>query len=302
MTLLTTTHDGMSMRFMAGILCKERAARERELKGQQDNGLAMIWTVDWNHWGLTRRFSFAVAPYMTGMPGSPRHTRPAATNTLPNPHLLHSHVVLPAILTIALVAYLLGSIPFGYILVRIFRRQDIRLVGSGNIGATNVIRSGAKGLGAATFLLDMLKGCTAVWAAAVIASALAPPMAPRNAQAIGALFAVLGHMFPVWLRFRGGKGVATGFGVFLVAAPWAALAAIGVFFVVLAISRIVALASIIGAASFPFFAWFLTSGERTPLFIAAQFVVALLIILKHHANIRRMLAGTESRFGAKKPA
>jgi acyl phosphate:glycerol-3-phosphate acyltransferase len=210
--------------------------------------------------------------------------------------------VLLAIITIAAAAYLLGSIPFGYLLVRFFRRQDIRQVGSGNIGATNVLRSGAKGLGAATFALDMLKGCTAVWLGALIAATLAPSMAPRNAQAVAALFAVLGHMFPIWLRFRGGKGVATGFGVFLVAAPWAALAAIGVFFVVLAMTRIVALASILGAASFPFFAWLLTGGDRPPFFIAVQFAVALLIIVKHHQNIRRLLAGTEHRFGAKKPA
>jgi acyl phosphate:glycerol-3-phosphate acyltransferase len=230
--------------------------------------------------------------------GSPRRSRSPATGIF----LLHSLVVLPATVTIAIVAYLLGSIPFGYLLVRVFRRQDIRQVGSGNIGATNVIRSGAKGLGAATFLLDMLKGCTAVWLAALIASVLAPSMAPRNAEAVGALFAVLGHMFPVWLRFRGGKGVATGFGVFLVAAPWAALASIGLFFLILAITRIVALGSILGAASFPFFAWFLTSGERPSFFIAVQFGVALLIIVKHHENIRRMLAGTENRFGANKPA
>jgi glycerol-3-phosphate acyltransferase PlsY len=210
--------------------------------------------------------------------------------------------VLLAIVTIAVAAYLLGSIPFGYILVRIFRRQDIRSLGSGNIGATNVVRSGARGLGVATFVLDMLKGCTAVWLGALIASVLAASMAPRNAQAVGALFAVLGHMFPVWLRFRGGKGVATGFGVFLVAAPWAALASIGLFFIALATTRIVALGSIIGAAAFPVFAWLMTSGERPPFFIAVQFAVALLIIIKHHQNIRRLLDGTEHRFGEKKPA
>ena len=110
--------------------------------------------------------------------------------------------------------------------------------------------------------------------------------------------AVLGHMFPVWLKFRGGKGVATGFGVFLVAAPLAALAAISVFFVVLALTRYVSLASILGAASFPPFAWFLVKGERPAFFIAVQCAVALLIIVKHHQNIRRLLAGTESRFGA----
>jgi acyl phosphate:glycerol-3-phosphate acyltransferase len=210
--------------------------------------------------------------------------------------------MLPAVVAIAAVAYLLGSIPFGYILVRVFRRQDIRSVGSGNIGATNVIRSGAKGLGAATFALDVLKGCTAVWLGGLIAAHFAPDMATRNAEAVGALFAVIGHMFPVWLRFRGGKGVATGFGVFLVAAPWAALSAIGLFFVVLAISRFVALGSILGAASFPIFAWFLVGGDRPVFFISAQIAVALLIIVKHHQNIHRLITGTEHRFGAKTPA
>jgi len=222
--------------------------------------------------------------------------------SLLTPHLLHSHVVLLAALTVAAVAYLLGSIPFGYVLVRVFRRQDIRSVGSGNIGATNVIRSGAKGLGFATFVLDVLKGSTAVWLGPLIASALSSGIATRNAEALAALFAVLGHMFPVWLRFRGGKGVATGFGVFLIASPWAALSAIGVFFMVLAISRFVALGSILGAASFPVFAWFMVSGDRPPFFIAVQVAVALLIIFKHHGNIRRLLDGKEYRFGAKKPA
>ena len=114
--------------------------------------------------------------------------------------------------------------------------------------------------------------------------------------------AVLGHIFPVWLGFKGGKGVATGFGVFLVAAPWAALAAISVFAVVLALSRYVSLASILGAASFPLFACFLGHGERPPFFIAVQVAVALILIVKHHQNIGRLLAGKESRLGAKKTA
>jgi glycerol-3-phosphate acyltransferase PlsY len=211
-------------------------------------------------------------------------------------------------LLIAAAAYLLGSIPTGYLLMRFFCHQDIRAVGSGNIGATNVLRTGGKGLGAATFLLDVLKGCAAVWLGTAIWIEMvylhlpvpAPPL--RNFQALAALFCVLGHMFPVWLKFRGGKGVATGFGVFLVAAPWAALAAIGVFCVVLALSRYVSLASILGAASFPVFAWFFVQGERPRFFLAVQAIVALLIIVKHHPNIRRLLAGTESRFGAKKAA
>ncbi len=206
------------------------------------------------------------------------------------------------ILLIAIAAYLLGSIPTGYLLMRLFRHEDIRQAGSGNIGATNVLRSGGKGLGAATFLLDMLKGCSAVWLGGYLGHLLLPQSSPYNAQALAALIAVLGHVFPVWLRFHGGKGVATGFGVFLAATPLAALAAITVFFAVLAISRFVSLASILGAASFPPFAWLLVKGDRPPFFIAVEIAVALLIIVKHHQNIRRLLAGTENRLGAKKPA
>ncbi len=210
--------------------------------------------------------------------------------------------MLLAFLWIAIAAYLLGSIPVGYLLVRIFRRQDIRTVGSGNIGATNVLRSGGKALGAATFILDVCKGALAVLLAAMIAGSVLPTVPQRNVEALAALFAVFGHMFPVWLHFRGGKGVATGFGVFLVAAPWAALSAITVFAIVCAITRYVSLGSILGAASFPIFAWFMVKGERPVFFIAVQATVALLIIVKHHPNIRRLLAGNEHRFGAAKTA
>jgi acyl phosphate:glycerol-3-phosphate acyltransferase len=203
---------------------------------------------------------------------------------------------------IAVLAYLFGSIPVGYLLVRIFRKQDIRTVGSGNIGATNVLRSGGKGLGAATFLLDALKGSAAVWLAGWLLAPMLPSWPVRNVEALAALFAVLGHMFPIWLRFRGGKGVATGFGVFLVAAPLAALAAITLFAIVLALSRYVSLASILGAASFPFFAWFTVTGQRPLFFITVQFIVSALVIVKHHPNIRRLLSGTENRFGAPRTA
>ncbi|HTB98508.1 MAG TPA: glycerol-3-phosphate 1-O-acyltransferase PlsY [Terracidiphilus sp.] len=212
--------------------------------------------------------------------------------------------MLLASLLIAVLAYLLGSIPTGYLLMRFFRKQDIRTIGSGNIGATNVLRSGSKGLGAVTFLLDMFKGCAAVWLGSMFWFVISLSTAPgsglplRDLQAIAAVSAVIGHMFPVWLRFKGGKGVATGFGVFLVAAPLAALAAITVFAIVLGLSRYVSLASILGSASFPLFAFFLVAGDKPPLFIAAQFIVAFLIIAKHHQNIRRLLAGTESRFGS----
>jgi acyl phosphate:glycerol-3-phosphate acyltransferase len=201
---------------------------------------------------------------------------------------------------VAVAAYLLGSIPSGFLLMRIFRKQDIRTIGSGNIGATNVLRSGARGLGAATFFLDMLKGCAAVWLGAAVAPYLMAGAPVRNVEALAALCAVLGHMFPVWLGFKGGKGVATGFGVFLVAAPLAALAAISVFFVVLALRRYVSLASILGAASFPFFAWLLVKGDKPAFFLFVQAAVALMVIVKHNQNIGRLLHGTESRFGSSK--
>jgi acyl phosphate:glycerol-3-phosphate acyltransferase len=207
-------------------------------------------------------------------------------------------MLLASFLIVAM-AYLLGSIPVGYLLVKFFRHEDIRSVGSGNIGATNVLRSGGKGLGAATFALDVIKGAAAVALGAWMASILQPALPFRDAEAIAAVSAVLGHMFPVWLRFRGGKGVATGFGVFLVAAPVAALAAIGLFAVVLLLTRYVSLASILGAGSFPIFAWFFVRGEKPLPYIAAQVIVSSLIILKHHQNIRRLATGTESRFGAR---
>ena len=195
------------------------------------------------------------------------------------PRLLHSHVMPLALLLIAVASFLLGSVPTGYLLVRIFHKQDIRDLGSGNIGATNVVRAGGKKLGAA------------------MATQLAPAFPVRNAEALAALCAVLGHMFTPWLNFRGGKGVATGFGVFLVAAPLAALAAIGLFAVIFALSRYVSLGSIIAAASFPVFAWFLVRGDRPAFFLLVQALVALLIIVKHHQNIRRLFAGTEVRIG-----
>lgn len=207
-----------------------------------------------------------------------------------------------ASLWIAVLAYLLGSVPVGYLLVRIFRKQDIRTVGSGNIGATNVLRSGGKGLGAATFLLDTCKGAAAVLLGAWLAAPLLPSWPQRNVEALAALCAVIGHMFPVWLRFKGGKGVATGFGVFLVAAPWAALASIALFTIIFAITRYVSLSSILATASFPIFAWFTVSGPKPAFFIAVQIIVSLLIIVKHHPNIRRLLAGTEHRFGTPKTA
>ncbi len=210
-------------------------------------------------------------------------------------------MILPHIV-IAVAAYLLGSIPAGYLLVRIFRRQDVRSMGSGNIGATNVMRTGGKGLGAATFLLDVLKGAAAVWLGGEIGRWLIPAAPLRDAQALAALFAVLGHVFPCWLRFRGGKGVATGFGVFLVASPWAALAAIATFAVVFALTRYVSVGSILAAFAFLVFAWIFPPGPHPPFFFAVECFIVSLIVIKHHQNIRRLVAGTESRFGARKIA
>src|SRR5271170_3200572 len=175
--------------------------------------------------------------------------------------------LLPALI-VAVIAYLLGSIPFGFLLVRIFRKQDIRTVGSGNIGATNVLRSGAKGLGALTFLLDAAKGYVAVFAAGWLLAWLAAPptLSLQNTKALAAFFAVLGHMYPVWLRFRGGKGVATAFGVFLALSPQAALAGLAIFVVVFVIWRYVSLASLVSAVAFPILALLLARDHLTSLF------------------------------------
>lgn len=257
--------------------------------------------------------TFAIAPYITGMPGShANHLRrivPAQKTVvlaqLPSsapigtPHLLNSLVVILPYLTIAVVAYLLGSIPSAYILMRAFRKKDIRTLGSGNVGATNVVRTGGYGLGVVTFLCDVLKGCAAVWLGAILAAHFAPAITPMDAKAVAALFAVVGHLFTFWLRFHGGKGVATGFGVFLVIAPWAALAALGVFALTTAISRYVAVGSILGSASFPVFAWFFLPGSHRPFFISVVAIVPVLIILKHHSNIGRLVHGTEFKIGDK---
>lgn len=196
------------------------------------------------------------------------------------------------------VAYLCGSIPFGYLLVRIFRNEDIRQKGSGNIGATNVIRSGAKGLGAATFILDALKGYGAVLLCGWMASTMgADAVAFRNSIATAGLFAILGHIYTVWLGFKGGKGVATAFGVFLALAAPAALAGLAIFVLVFAVSRYVSLASILAALAFPVFALLLPHDPRTLWATAVLFLVPAIVIAKHHQNIRRLIGGREYRFG-----
>jgi glycerol-3-phosphate acyltransferase PlsY len=204
---------------------------------------------------------------------------------------------------VGVVAYLLGSIPFGLILVRVFRKQDIRQQGSGNIGATNVIRSGGKGLGAATFLLDAAKGFVAIKAAELIANQLHVGVTTaQNLLATAALCAIVGHLYNLWLRFKGGKGVATGFGVFLAISPVSALVSLAVFIIVFAISRFVSLGSILASITFAVLALVRGYGKLTPWLLAVCVIVPLIVIAKHHANIRRLLTGTEYRFGKTKAA
>jgi glycerol-3-phosphate acyltransferase PlsY len=201
-------------------------------------------------------------------------------------------------------AYLLGSIPFGYLLVRVFLKQDIRASGSGNIGATNVARAGARGLGVATLLLDLSKGLAAVLLAFWVASHVSPLMSQAqkfDLATMAAVAAVVGHCFPVWLAFRGGKGVATALGVFLALVPRATLCILGVFLVVLLLTRYVSLASIMAAIAFPLFAFYFVR-EPSALVIFGFLTIPLLICVKHWGNIQRLVAGTESRFGSKKVA
>jgi glycerol-3-phosphate acyltransferase PlsY len=200
---------------------------------------------------------------------------------------------------IAALSYLLGSIPFGLILVRVFRGQDIRQTGSGNIGATNVARS-SPALGLLTLLLDAAKGFLAVYVAIVIIKRGSlgyydPRLYPM--MCLASLSAIVGHTFPVWLGFRGGKGVATGLGCFMILAPVATLAAVGIFAVMLVWSRHVSLASMVAVTLCPLMSWFLDGYRYQRLLDLALMVMASVIIVgKHHQNIRRLLAGTEPRF------
>jgi glycerol-3-phosphate acyltransferase PlsY len=191
-------------------------------------------------------------------------------------------------------SYLLGSIPFGYILIRAFRGQDVRQTGSGNIGATNVSRT-SRGLGALTLVLDALKGLTAV--------AVTRMIFPGHNILLGlaALFAIIGHMFPVWLSFRGGKGVATGLGSFIVLTPKTILVMVAIFVVIFLAFRYVSLASVLTVALFPVLAWVFEPNRVVDRMLFFVVTASFLIILKHHENIRRLIAGTESRFQWRHP-
>jgi acyl phosphate:glycerol-3-phosphate acyltransferase len=188
----------------------------------------------------------------------------------------------PFILAAAL-AYLLGSIPFGLVVTRLAGYGDIRRIGSGNIGATNVLRTGSKGLAALTMLLDLAKGAVAV----LIARRFGPDMA-----AVAAVFVFLGHLYPVWLGFKGGKGVATAGGIVIAYAWPVGLAALATWLAVAVATRYSSLAALAACALAPLYAWLLTRDMRTTEVILA---LAVIVILRHHANIRRLLRGEESR-------
>lgn len=183
--------------------------------------------------------------------------------------------------------YALGSIPFGLLLTRAFGAGDLRAIGSGSIGATNVLRTGHKGLAAATVLLDAGKGVLAV----VLAAGLWP-----GSEAIAAIGAILGHCFPIWLRFRGGKGFATAAGVCAALAWPVMLVCAAVWAVALAVSRISSVASLGAVIAAPLAAWALGHSGLVPVLAA----VAGIVIVQHRANISRLRAGTEPRIGSRK--
>ncbi len=211
--------------------------------------------------------------------------------------------MLTELLPVIVVAYLLGSIPFGLILVRTFRGVDVRQTGSGNIGTANVARL-APGLGAWTLILDSAKGYIAVLVAKVIVGPITSSSSDSQHVAIvvgaSALLAVVGHMFPVWLRFKGGKGVATAMGAFLAISPWAVLITLVIYVIIYAMSHYTSLASIVSAALFPLIAGMLIPSSVRPLLLPFLALVSLLIIAKHRENIRRLLAGTENRLDLKR--
>jgi glycerol-3-phosphate acyltransferase PlsY len=207
----------------------------------------------------------------------------------------------PVYIVIAIVSYLLGSIPFGYLLVRIARGTDVRKSGSGNIGATNVARAGGAKLGILTLFLDAVKGYIAVFLAERLAKQVFSNLDPQQrpyilaGMSLAVLFAMVGHIFPVWLRFRGGKGVATGLGCFLALAPKAVLVVMAIFTAIVVVSRYVSLGSIVASAAFPLFAYLLYRQDASPVMVAATVVASALIILKHRTNIERLIGGTENR-------
>lgn len=199
----------------------------------------------------------------------------------------------------ALGAYLLGSVPFGYLAARL-KGVDLRTVGSGNIGATNAMRVLGKPAGIAVFLLDALKGWAAVTQAPLLAAALLDAPAPGTGLRILAGFgAVLGHNYTCWLRFKGGKGIATSAGVLYGLMPVTGLVVTGAFFLMLAATRYVSAGSLAAAAALPVSAWLFEADRRL---LVLAFVLGALATYRHRGNIRRLLAGNEPRLGQKPAA
>ncbi len=196
------------------------------------------------------------------------------------------------LLGVATTAYLLGSIPWGLLMARVFGRVDVRTSGSGNIGATNVARVAGPVAGVVTLLLDTAKGAAAVWLASRFSNDSAVWMT------IAMLGVLLGHCFPIWLNFKGGKGVATALGAFLALCPIAALSALALFLAVSAYWRYVSLGSIAAAAAMPLLIYFLWAPHHAPptIIIFGTMTAALLIIYKHDANIQRLIEGAEPKF------
>ncbi len=214
---------------------------------------------------------------------------------------------LPATLVVA--TYLIGSLPFSFLVPFFMTGKDIRQHGSRNVGATNVARTFGKLPGIIALLLDIAKGWGAVWLGQWLVSLPGWPLIAHNPAApfydsrdlwisLGALIAMLGHMFPVWLRFHGGKGVATAAGAFLALDPKVVLAGMIIFAIVILITRIVSLASILSAASIPLFFQFLAGASFWRVVISI--LISISIIAKHHSNIRRLVHGEERRMGERK--
>ncbi|HEY2457831.1 MAG TPA: glycerol-3-phosphate 1-O-acyltransferase PlsY [Candidatus Acidoferrum sp.] len=200
--------------------------------------------------------------------------------------------VLPTGVLLIVGGYLLGSIPFGIVLARLFAGADVRAAGSGNIGATNVARVAGPLPGILTLLLDAVKGALAVW--------LAGRITDHNAKwmMLAGLSALIGHCFPVWLRFKGGKGVATALGVFAVLCLPAAISALLFFLAVVGIWRYVSLGSIAAAAAMPLLIYFLWAPPHAPPLVITfgTLFASTLVIYKHDANLQRLVEGTEKRF------
>ncbi len=204
-----------------------------------------------------------------------------------------SHIGLGLLLLVF--SYLLGAIPFGYLIVRWSQGTDVRRSGSGNIGATNVLRTTGHWAGILTLMLDAFKGFGAVFATGLVTHQ------DGRYMALAAVSAVVGHVFPIYLRFKGGKGVATAAGVFLTLAPVPLLASVAIFIVIVAVWRTVSLGSILGSCSFCFLFFLLSyRGGYSSWILLASVFCSCLIIIRHKENIKRLVAGTESRFPGKK--